>query len=223
MTASLGADWTEELRALASEAERLATEWHRSEPRVWSRALRFVYGGFGVVPAVRGFRAKASQGRERADAWLEDSVSTWRAQGRISAEQEARLRAEIEDPEFQAVLPHFGVHLMIGVALRFPFGSITRASYTAGNLLVATVRLALRRIDRRAWHRSARIHSPLVILIAAMPAVGTFAYVASGPVRSNHLLARVVFDSVGQKVPCKLYRRLGLRRLVAGKNVEVAG
>jgi hypothetical protein len=50
-----------------------------------------------------------------------------------------------------------------------------------------------------------------------MPAVGTFAYVASGPVRSNHLLARVVFDSVGEKVPFALYRRIGLSRLVAGK------
>ncbi|MBK9344800.1 MAG: phosphatase PAP2 family protein [Dehalococcoidia bacterium] len=217
-----GTQWVSDLEQLLDEAEALAAEWHGAEPRIWSRTLRFVFDGFGVLGAVRWLQRKTSMGRDRADAWLGACVTTWRADGRITEAQEAELRETIAAPEIQGVLPHLGVHLIIGVALRFPLGSITRASYTTGNLLLACLRFATRRIDRATWRRAIRIHSPLVIFVAAMPGIGTFAYLISGPVRSNHLLARVVFDSAGEKVPFRLYRRLGLRRLVAGREAAAA-
>jgi hypothetical protein len=220
MAARMGEAWLEDLRRRVDEADTLATAWHRSEPRIWSRALGIVMGGFGVARLVRWVRRKTALGQGKAEDWLEDSITMWRAKGRITAEQEAQLRQQVAEPEFQGVLPHFGVHLIIGVALRFPFGSITRATYTASNLVAASLRFGLGRIDRAAWRRATRIHSPLVVLIAAMPAIGTFAYIASGPVRSNHLLVRVVFDSVGEKLPFKAYRRLGIRRIVAGRDAE---
>jgi len=220
MAAKLGEAWTADLQRLAAEAEQLANAWHRSEPRVWSRSLRFVYSGFGAGPAVSSLRRRAARGRERAEEWLEASVAAWKAEGRIDDETERRLREEAQAPEFQAVLPHFGVHLMVGVALRFPFGSITRASYSLGNLALAAARFATRRSTPEQWRLARRVHSPLVIFVAAMPAIGTFAYMASPAVRSNHLLARVVLDSAGQKMPFQLYRRTGLRRLVAGRQRE---
>lgn len=222
MEATLGSAWLAGLQKRLDDAESLAAEWHGSEPRIWSTALRFVFDGFGTIRLVRWLRAKSEAGRDRADEWLEASVTSWRTEGRITSAEEQELRETIEAPEIQGVLPHLGVHLIIGVALRFPFGSITRAAYTAGNLVVASLRFATHGIDREEWRRATRTHSPLVIFIAAMPGIGTFSYFASGPVRSNSLLARVAFDAAGEKLPFRVYRRLGLRRLVAGKERTAA-
>jgi hypothetical protein len=142
-------------------------------------------------------------------------VTRWTADGRIDAGEADRLRASLREPGVVALLPHFGVHLAIGVVLRFPLGSITRASYTLANLLLACVRLLLRRIDRAAWQRLAGIHAPWVVLLAAMPAVGTFAYLTSVPVLRHLLLARLAADTIGEKLPFRVYRRLGLKRIVA--------
>ena len=42
------------------------------------------------------------------------------------------------------------------------------------------------------------MHSPLVMFLSAMPAVGSMAYLASKPMRSNRLLLRVVADALAQ-------------------------
>ncbi len=125
------------------------------------------------------------------------------------------LRTQIEAPQFQAVLPHFGVFLMIGVALRFPLGSIARVSYLLANQAMATARLLTGRIDRARWRQTMSVHSPLVLLFAAIPDIGTFSYLASGPVRSNRLLVRVALDAVLVKLPWHVYERIGLRRVIA--------
>ena len=215
--AEKGDAWLARLRDDLAVAESLAGQWHAAEPRLWSRAVRVVSSGFGVRPLARNIRAKVAEGEGHAEEWIERSIEEWRLEGRIDEAEEEHLRTAFRAPELQAVLPHFGVHLMIGVALRFPFGSIVRASYTASNLLLACARFGLGRIDHRRWRMAMRIHSPLVILVAAMPGIGTFAYVVSGPMRSNRTLVRVIFDSVGEKVPFHLYRRVGLRRIIAGK------
>jgi len=125
------------------------------------------------------------------------------------------LREKMQEPQFVAVLPHFGVHLTIGAVLRFPIGSITRASYVFLNLLIATLRLITRRIDRGAWRRACGIHSPLVLVIAGMPGIGTFAYLTSRPMRTNPLLLRVALDAALLKVPWRIYERTGLRWVIA--------
>ena len=222
MVAEKGEAWLGRLRDQLTEAESLATQWHAAEPRLWSRAVLLVFSGFGVRPLAHSIRAKVTEGENHAEEWIERSIETWRVEGRINEAEEEHLRTAFRAPDLQAVLPHFGVHLMIGVALRFPIGSIVRASYTASNLLLASARFGLRRTDYRSWRMATRIHSPLVILVAAMPGIGTFAYVVSGPMRSNRTLLRVIFDSLGEKVPFHLYRRLGLRRVIAGKPHHLA-
>lgn len=212
-----GETWVNELRDLVSRAEERTRAWHNSEPRLWGNAAHWVMTGFGVF----GFRGwigtKKAVGQNRAQKWLYSSIAAWESEGRIAESDSAKLRAAVDSPEVQTVIPHFGVHLLIGVALRFPIGSITRVSYTTGNLLIACLRLATRRISHDEWRLAAGTHSPLVILIAAMPGIGTFSYLAARPVRSNHLLVRLVFDSAGEKLPFHVYRRLGLKRLVAGR------
>ncbi|HEX5167304.1 MAG TPA: hypothetical protein VFV93_17990 [Thermomicrobiales bacterium] len=144
-----------------------------------------------------------------------NAIAAWESEERLTAEQAIRLREELAQPQFVAVLPHFGVHLAIGAVLRFPIGSMVRVSYVLANLLLATLRLLVRNIDRHVWHQAIRIHSPLVLLISGMPGIGTFAYLASKPMRSNHLLVRVGVDAVLLKLPRHVYERIGLRWVIA--------
>jgi hypothetical protein len=168
-----------------------------------------------LVLSIPRIKAKAAAGRDRASGWIEGAIAVWEVEGRISTAEATRLRAEIASPGFQAVLPHFGVHLAIGVVLRFPFGSIARASYLLANIAVNTGRLLARRIDHGMWRRMMGIHSPLVLLLACLPGVGTFSYLASKPFRSNHLLLRVALDAVLLKFPWRVYQRTGIRWLIA--------
>jgi hypothetical protein len=215
MRASLGDAWYTALLETLAQAERATDDWHRAEPRIWGHIARGAQHGFGVPAIPRRIHDYAERDSGRARSWIESAIETWRSEGRLTAGEADRLRAELDDPGVAGVIPHFGVHLAIGIVLRFPFGSITRASYTLLNLLVACARLLLRRIDRRAWRRSVGIHAPWVVLAAALPGVGTFAYLTSVPVLSHFLLARVVADAVGEKLPFHVYRRLGFKRLVA--------
>lgn len=217
MARQRGEAWVNDLRDLVGRAEERTRAWHDSEPRLWGKTAHRVMTGFGVF----GFRgwigAKKAVGHNRAQRWLYASIDQWEAEGRVTGPDAAKLRLAVDSPEVQTVIPHFGVHLLIGVALRFPIGSITRVSYTTGNLLIACLRLATRRISHDEWRLAVGTHSPLVILIAAMPGIGTLSYLAARPVRSNHLLVRLVFDSAGEKLPFHVYRRLGLKRLIAGR------
>jgi len=217
-----GDPWVAELRDLLDRAEERANTWHRSEPRIWACMARLVTSGFGLFALGGWIRGKRTAGESRAQSWLHAAVDGWEADGRIDADECAGLRASIDSPEIQNVLPHFGVHLLIAVALRFPIGSIARITYTTGNLVVACVRFAARKIDHDEWRMATRIHSPLVILVAAMPGIGTFSYLVSGPVRSNRMLLRLVLDMVGDKIPLGIYRRLGLKRIIAGRSIAPA-
>jgi hypothetical protein len=164
-------------------------------------------------------RAEMTAGQERAQRWMGDAIADWETAGRLTPAEVATLRAEVADPEFQAVLPHLGAHLAISVFLRFPFGSITRFTYTATALTVSTARLFLRHIDHATWRRARRIHSPLVMLCCLVPSVGTFAYLTTQPMRRNPLLIRITVDAILNRVPFDLYQRTGFRRLV----VRLAG
>lgn len=155
------------------------------------------------------------QRRTRAERWFDGSTAVWEREWRITAQEADGLRTAIQEPQFLAVLPHFGVHLAIGAVLRFPIGSIVRASYVLVNLLLATSRLLMRKSSRHAWRQAVGIHSPLVILIAGMPGIGTFAYLASKPMRSNPLLLRVGVDAVLMRFPKNIYERTGLRWVIA--------
>src|SRR5215204_4193623 len=65
-------------------------------------------------------KAKLVAGQDRAFGWIERSIAAWERDGRLSAGEAVGLRGELREPEFTAVLPHFGVHLTIGIFLRFP-------------------------------------------------------------------------------------------------------
>ncbi|CAN5511972.1 hypothetical protein BH23CHL2_BH23CHL2_31240 [soil metagenome] len=215
MRAAMGDTWMSELQENLDRAEAAAQDWHASEPRIWSRALKAAWAGFYVRSWHSRANARIASGQYKATVWLHSAVDSWQASGRIDTEQAGRLRSEIESPAIQAVLPHFGAHFVMSVFLRFPFGSIARFAWSIWGLGSATANLLLRRIDRQRWKSAWDVHHPVVILLSAIPGFGAFAYLASRPVRSNRLLMRVTVDAVMLKPPKGLYERSGLRRIIA--------
>ena len=215
MRAARGEAWFAALTAELDAAAAAAAAWHRSEPRLWRRLARGLGSGFGVRTWPARLRARFAGSQDKAREWIARAVTTWEAEGRVSAEEAAAMRVHMNGAEFQAMLPHLGAHIIITIILRFPFGSIARMGWSLGVLASATGRLLLRRSDRRAWKQAWSIHSPLVIVLSAVPGFGTFAYLAAKPVRSNRLLLRATADAVLKKVPWRLYERTGLRHLIA--------
>jgi membrane-associated phospholipid phosphatase len=215
MRARFGDAWLEDLHATLDAAESETLAWRRGEPRFWNRLLTGIVTGFGIRTWRTRLQSRAAGGREKAQAWLDRAVAAWEAEERITADEAAALRAQMAEPTFQATLPYLGAHVLISIPLRFPFGSIVRPFLVLGALATATARLLTRRTDRETWRRAATIHSPLVMLLSAMPGVGSFAYLAAKPMRSNRLLLRTVADALLQKAPWNLYTRTGLRRLIA--------
>ena len=207
MRTTMGDDWVHELEERLDRAEATAGEWYASEPRLWNTLI-------DVRSWKPRMQASMTKGQEKATGWLETSVESWQSEGRLSNDEATALRAEMASPQFQAVIPHLGTHVIMSVFLRFPFGSIARAAWSMWALGAATARLMMRRIDRREWGLAWSIHNPLVIAIAAIPGFGTFAYLAAGPVRANRLLMRLTVDAVMHKLPWRLYERTGMRRVM---------
>jgi hypothetical protein len=215
MRAQLGDTWVAELKTLLDQAETATATWHASEPRLLHRALRAVVTGFGFTTWRSRLRARTAGSRETAQAWMDRAIATWESDGRLTAAEAAALRTQMTEPSFQAMLPYLGAHFLISIPLRFPLGSIVRPILVAGALATATGRFLTGRISREEWARARGIHSPLVILFAGVPGVGSFAYLTAKPVRANRLLLRTLGDAVLRKIPWHLYERVGLRRLVA--------
>lgn len=165
----------------------------------------------GTAPTLR---TRFAQRDQLANAWLAAAVGDWEADGRLTTGEADDLRRGLAGAQLQATVPHLGAHLVISAILPFPFASLARAGWTGWMLLSATARLLARRSDREAWRRAWTIHSPLVLLLALIPALGALAYFAAAPLRTNRLLARAALDAAGRRLPWRLYERCGLRALV---------
>ena len=74
-----------------------------------------------------------------------------------------------------------------------------------------------RRLLRRRVAEADRvpnIHTPVVMGLAIVPALGGVSYLASAPLR-NKLLARLMLDQTAWKMAFKLYRRTHIGRWLA--------
>jgi hypothetical protein len=204
MRSQMGSDWVDRLMTTLDATERDTNAWHGSEPRIWSRL-------FGRR---RHSDNRAQQRQHWAIQWFEEAIGNWRTEGRITSSDARKLQSKVRSSQFVSVMPHFGVHLGTTLLLRFPLGSIARASYSTFMLLNETWKFASRRTDRRAWREALGVHSPLVILISAIPGVGAFAYLASRPIRTDHRLLCIGLDAVLLKFPWRIYERSGARWLI---------
>jgi undecaprenyl-diphosphatase len=215
MREALGSENYNELFRIMEAGEAAQREWREREPRIWGRLAGGVKTAWGVKSWPRKLEAFSQKHQAKAAAWLTKAVDRWEAEERITDAEAARLRDQIASPAVQATLPHMGAHIGITVFLRFPLGSIARATWTFTALAVATARLFARRISMEQWKREFGIHSPLVLALSVIPGFGAFAYVAAAPIRQNRLLIRAASDMALQKVPGGLYEKSPLRRVWA--------
>lgn len=209
----LGRERAEDLiRACARYAwyERL---WQGNELRLWSRGLRVLTRLLDIPAHLRRIGHWISGWREnapRAQGWIEAGIARWEDQGRITPEQAVAARRDLEETETLAVLTHLGAHLTMSIPLRFPLGAIARFSWTAIFRLHAELRALVRRhVDART--RSARAtHSLPVMAVAAVPGIGSAAYVLASPLRRNRVLMAVAMDQALRLLPFRMYPRLHL-------------
>jgi undecaprenyl-diphosphatase len=213
--ASLGSVRYNELLANLEALAASQAAWHASEPRLIGRFL----GGFRNGWSYRAWPSRAAtlgkRGEAKASRVMNQAISAWVEEGRVTSAQASTLRAQVESAEIRSVMPHLGAHGVISIFLRFPFGSIVRPAWTLSALLFATAALLLRKRSFRQWRASFSVHSPLVLAFSAVPGFGAFAYLLAAPVRQNRLLVRAVGDHLLLKVPGGLYEKTGVRRLVA--------
>jgi undecaprenyl-diphosphatase len=215
MRERMGERWFAELEATLDAAETAQDAWRAGEPRLIGRFVGGFWSGWNYRAWPARFERVTARGRDKADRGMRHAIDLWASEGRLSPAETAALHAQVESDEIRAVMPHLGAHGVISLFLRFPFGSIARPAWTLGALLVDTGRLALGRIGFAQWKASWTMHSPLVVVLSAIPGFGAFAYLAAKPVRRNRLLVRAVADALGRKVPGRLYERSGLQRIVA--------
>jgi hypothetical protein len=201
--------------AALDEAEAATGDWHAGEPRLWGRLERAVWIGLEVRAWRRRLRTRLADSRERGLAWIDRAIATWVDEERLSREEAALLRRQVANPTFQTMLPYLGAHILLGVPLRFPLGSIVRPLLVLGALAAAGWRRATGKDDQAAWAVARDLHAPLVMVLAAVPGAGSFAYLAAKPVRANRLLLRALADAALRRLPFRAYERSGLRRLVA--------
>ena len=213
---SLGQQGLAELRAAVDGGEEAIRAWQASEPRLWGYVIRALYRLFNRKGAIMHL-AYALDGADRAaERLLNRGIARWEAENGVSAAQAAELRATLADRSVRGTLHHLGAHLVLSVAIAIPIPglrSLARFLWTFSFFLKAQVGRMLR---RRGAGDAARIHTPLVMVLALLPVVGGIAYLASCPVRRGPLF-RIALDEMALEMPFGLYRRLHLARWLAPK------
>ena len=114
------------------------------------------------------------------------------------------------------LLDNTGVHLVMSVAIVLPIPgmrSLARFLWTFAFWIAAQItRLFSKRVI--GAKSVPNIHTPLVMVLALLPALGGIAYLASPPLRSK-ILVRLMLDQVAWKLPFKLYQRTRIGRWLA--------
>jgi hypothetical protein len=199
-------------RSDIDEYEAEARAWHSSELRLVPKLSRVSYKvvtwPWALGRAIGRLRQRAGAARESVESELLSQIDRWQAEGRIDAEQAAGAREAAETPDVRLALTHFAVMLAVSVALRFPLGSIARFSWVLAHRVRAEFNWLRRRPEQARLQR--RVHAVPVLLLAAVPGIGAFAYALSPPLIHNVLLAQIVADAAGHSLPLQLYERMHL-------------
>ena len=143
-------------------------------------------------------------------------VTVARTKGRIVHSDAAELRTRLSSRAARYATRHLGVHLVMSVAIAIPIPGIRSASRFLWTFTF-WVKAQLGRLSRKRGAGAGQvsnIHTPLVMGLALVPALGGAAYLASSPLRSK-LLARLMLDQVAWKLPFKLYHRTRMGRWLA--------
>ena len=213
---SLGSEGLAQFWEDVDLGEEALRSWQDSEPRIWGKLISRVYR----LLDWKGFHKRFThmlKGADRAsENFFNRGIERWESEGRLSPSEAAQLRSQVSSGDVQNAMHHMGVHLVLSVAIPIPIPglrSAARFSWTA----VFWVNVQATRLRRRApktGEKVPNIHSPLVMVIALIPAIGAVSYLASPPLRKKSL-ARLLLDQAASKMPFRLYTRTRLNRVLA--------
>ena len=213
---TIGADGVEALKHATDHAEEAIKTWRTSEPRILSHLIAGTYKLFNMKARTQHFKGALTGANAAAELFLNNGIKRWEKQERITPTDAAGLRARLSTGDARYATRHLGVHLVMSVAIAIPIPGLRSA---ARFLWTVTfwVKAQLRRLRRKRVEDAGRvtnIHTPVVMGLALVPAVGGAAYLASRPLRSK-LLARLMLDQIAWKLPFRLYHRTRIGRWLA--------
>ena len=181
-----------------------------------SHLIAATYKLFDLKARFQHFMGALMGADAAAELFLNNGIDRWEKQGRITPSDAAGLRARLSSGSARYATRHLGVHLVMSVAIAIPIPGLRSAARFLWTFTFG-VKTQLRRLLRKRVvdaDQVVNIHTPLVMGLALVPALGGAAYLASPPLRSK-LLARLMADQVAWKLPFKLYHRTRIGRWLA--------
>ena len=212
---SLGRDSLAEFQEAIDKGEEAIRIWKDSEPRIWGRLSSSLYRLFNWKAFFDHVRHALDGAHGAAQQFVERGLNRWEAVGKIDAAEAASLRQQVAAPEARSALRHMGTHMILSVAIAVPIPGLRSAARFGWTLLFWVKHGAYRLLRPSAARGRVNIHTPLVMVIAIIPAFGAVAYLAARPLRHGRLF-RVVFDQAASKLPFRLYTRLRFDRWLGG-------
>lgn len=213
---SLGSDGLTQFREDVDRGEEALRTWQDSEPRILGKLISRVYR----LLDLKGFYTRFThmlKGADRAsENFFNRGIERWETEGRLSPSEAAQLRSQISSGDAQNAVHHMGVHLVLSVAIAVPIPglrSLARFSWTLVFWVKARAERTWSRISR-SGKQVANVHTPLVMAVSLVPAIGGVAYLASPPLRKRTLM-RLLLDQAASKMPFKLYIRTRLNLVLA--------
>ena len=213
---SVGAEGLAALSHAMDRAEEAINDWKNAEPRVWGHIVSRIYKLFNWKSYLQHLTGALSGADRAAEAFLATGIDRWQDEGRISAPGATELRARLASGDVQEATRHLGAHLVLSVALAIPIPgirSLARALWTLAFWTKSHLK-RVRRGGKGASGGSPNIHTPLVMALALVPALGGVAYFASRPLRNKPSI-QLILDQAAWKLPFNLYQRWNLGRRLA--------
>ncbi|MCH8297225.1 MAG: phosphatase PAP2 family protein [Chloroflexi bacterium] len=212
LVTSIGSDGVEALKHATDHAEEAINTWKAAEPRIFGHLIAGTYNLLNLKARFQHLMGALMGADAAAELFLNKGIDRWEKQGRIMPSDAAGLRTRLSSRAARYATRHLGVHLvMSAIAIPIPgMRSLARFLWT----FTFWVKIQLRRLRRKRVadaDQVPNIHTPLVMGLALVPALGGAAYLASSPLR-NKLLARLMLDQVAWKLPFKLYHRTRIGR-----------
>ena len=220
---TIGADGVAALTNATDHAEESIKTWKAAEPRVFGHLIAGTYKFLNLKARFQHLTASVAGADAATELFLNGGIDRWEKEGRISQSEAAGLRTRLSSTAAKQATRHLGVHLVLSVAIALPIPgmrSLARFLWT----FVFWVKSQLRRLTRRGRadaESTPNIHTPLVMVLALVPALGGVAYLASEPLR-DRLLARLMLDQIAGKLPFKIYRRAGIGRWLAPPMIQLS-
>ncbi|MCH8205553.1 MAG: phosphatase PAP2 family protein [Chloroflexi bacterium] len=216
---SLGSERLAEFRHDVENGEESIRAWQDSEPRIWGHIIS---GMYTLLDWKRVFvRIKhALEGADHvAEVFLDRGLVRWEAENRLTPSESEWLRSRLSSGEARNALHHLGVHLVLSVVIAIPIPglrSLARFLWTLAFWFKTQLRRFSReaREARKAGVKASNIHTPAVMFLALLPALGGVAYLASRPLRKR-VMVRLMLDQIAVSLPFKLYGRMRLGRWLA--------